>query len=155
MAEKKSDVKVISLGVSYEGDVPVFHNTKLEITGTISKDKGLKSEISKNVKWICVLDGTKVEDAMPEFGASIRIKMATIRERDDFVAACDALMNGEVRYDEIETWTNVGGKGKLSFLGQALVKAGFSRDEAKAILEDEERRKKAEEWLASLEKPSL
>ena len=158
MAEK-SGYKVITLGVAYENDVPVFHNTLIEIWGTVTKDKSSKMPIQKELRWKCRLDGVKVEEAMAGFSSSMQIKLATIREQDNFVELVAALAEGEVEYKDIETWTDTGKGGRISELGRFLVKVGYSKEEAKEIIADPTRKARAQEAydlaMAKIEKPII
>jgi hypothetical protein len=156
---EKNEISVVSCAVRYDNvdgeDIPVFHNTQVLIKGNVSKMAGTKKVAEHNIEWICDLDGVPVCDTLEAFGASIRIKMAVIRDLDDFSAVAKKLNGSTVKYADISEWTGKGGQ-RMPELGRWLLrlKKGtlFSREEVQAILDDPPRKEKAqkayEEWLS-------
>ena len=112
MSERKSDVSAKNCAVRYEDDVPVFSGTVVTMKGTISRKLGDKMEYQKNVTWTCDLDGVPVCDCLEPFGASIRIKMAVVRDRDDYREVIERLDGSTVHFNDISDWTDKGTEGR-------------------------------------------
>lgn len=144
--EKKSEIVVKALAVRYEegSNEPVFHETLVSIKGTVRKMLGDKVDVEKNITWICDLDGVKVSEAMEHFGQALRIKMAVIRDRDDFAEIADKLNGSTVHYNDINDWTSTGGgdRKRLPAHGQWLLgvtkngKPLYTREQVKELLAD-------------------
>lgn len=154
MSEKKSDIQVVNCSVRYDGDVPVFSGTTVTMKGTISRKLGDKVEYQKNVTWTCDLDGVPVCDCLEPFGASIRIKMAVVRDRDDYKEVIERLDGSIVHFNDIGDWTDKGeGKGRQPMLVKWLVSTGkFDAESARAVYDDPARRAKAQEMFDRLMK---
>lgn len=159
-AEKKSEITVDFQGVWYDdNEVCRFsEGTHVVIKGTITKDANIESKKNpQNVTWTCDLTDVEVEEALTPFGESIRIRMAKGREHDDFMGFINKINGQVIRYEDIDSYLpEAAGRGTL--LEQALKKAGFSGDEAKAILSDPTKRAKAQAWYDRLfanNKPEL
>ena len=155
MSEKKSDLEVKSCSVRFDegSDEPVFHNTMVFIKGTIRKMLGDKVQHEVNIGYTVNLDGVKVCDALEPFGASLRIKIATIRDRDDF-AKVAANLDGEIiHYNDIDDLIGKEGKGRQPMLVKWLVSTGkFDAESARAVYDDPARRAKAQEMFDRLMK---
>lgn len=154
-----NEIKVLSCDVRYETgedgvERPVFHGTKVLIKGTVRKMLGDKVLHSENVSWTCLLDGVPVEDALVPFGATVRIKMAVIRDLslDDFKATAKRLNGSEVAYNDIGEWTGKGERApRKPLLVQQLIATGrFDEAAARAIYDDPERRVKAQAMIDAL-----
>ena len=156
MSEKKSDLEVKGCSVRFEGedgDVPVFHNTLVFIKGTIRKMLGDKVQHEANIGYTINLDGVKVCECLEPFGASLRIKIATIRDRDDFKDVADMLNGQTVAYGDIDDLIGKEGKGRMPMLVKWLVSTGkFDTEAARAVYDDPARRAKAQEMFDRLMK---
>lgn len=153
MSEKKSDIQVVNCAVRYEEDVPVFNGTTVIIKGNIRKMLGDKVQHEKNVTWTCDLDGVPVCDALKPFGASIRIEMAVIRDRDDFQEIAEKLDGSTVHFNDISDWVSKDGKGRQPMLVKWLLSTGqVDADTARAIYDDPARRVRAQEMFDKLMK---
>jgi hypothetical protein len=156
---EKNEISVVSCAVRYDNvdgeDIPVFHNTQVLIKGNVSKMAGTKKVAEHNIEWICDLDGVPVCDTLEAFGASIRIKMAVIRDLDDFSAVAKKLNGSTVKYGDISEWTGKGGQ-RMPELGRWLLrlmrngKNIFTREEVQSILDDPTRRAKAQEQFDAM-----
>lgn len=155
-SEKKSDLEVKGCSVRFDGpdgDVPVFHQTLVFIKGTIRKMLGDKIQHEVNIGYTVDLDGVKVRDCLEPFGASLRIKIATIRDRDDFAEVAKSLDGQVIAYGDIDDIIGKDGKGKQPMLVKWLVSTGkFDAEAARAVYDDPARRAKAQEMFDRLMK---
>lgn len=151
MAEKKSELKMVSCDVekNAKGEL-VLKDCLMEIKGSTRKMLGTNVIAEKNTSWTCDLSGMRLEEALLLGGSTLRIKMQTIRDRDDFVEVADRLDGSTVKYDEIDTWTDKGGQ-RMPVLGKWLLSrknaagvALFSKEKVTEILANSTMRAKAQ-----------
>lgn len=151
MAEK-NEIKVGNCSVRFEGDVPVFNKTTVFIKGTVRKMLGDKVQGEKNIGYTIDLDGVSVCECLEPFGASLRIKVATIRDRSDFIEVAERLNGSTIHFSEIDELIGKDGK-RQPLLVKWLVSTGkFDEQSARAVYDDPARRAKAQAMFDALMK---
>lgn len=153
MSEKKSDLEVLGCSVRYDDDVAVFHETKVRIKGNVRKMLGDKIVDQRNLDYIVDLDGVPICNALIPFAASVRIKIATIRDDDNFPRLAAKLTGTTIAYNDIDDIIGKEGKGRQPMLVKWLVSTGkFDQESARAVYDDPGRRAKAQEMFDRLMK---
>lgn len=136
-------ITVISCGVRYENDTPMFTKTSVKVRSKIKEGKTTKEH---DVTYTLDLEGVPVAEVLEKASAAYRIDLAKIREKGDEAVA--ALNEATIHALAIAGMTAGDG---VDPLVKALVSMGMPKEQAEEICGDPEKRAKMAKRVLTIE----